>query len=64
MILYIELILMTFIKNAIIANSTLSWWGSFINNDNKKIIAPKEWFPDSSHIKKWDDTYTSNMILI
>jgi hypothetical protein len=62
--IYVELILMTFIKNCIIANSTFSWWGSFINNENKKIVAPKQWFAETSHIKEWSDIYTENMILI
>jgi hypothetical protein len=39
----IDLCLMTLCSDAIIANSSLSWWGAWlIKNENKKIIAPKK----------------------
>lgn len=52
---YVELYLMSMCNNVITCNSSFSWWGAWLNNNNNKIIiGPKIWFGEnySSYISE------------
>ncbi|MBQ6806747.1 MAG: alpha-1,2-fucosyltransferase [Lachnospiraceae bacterium] len=58
---YEELILMSRCKHNILANSSFSWWASYLNNNHrKKVFAPDKW------LNGWDcqDIYREDMTKI
>lgn len=60
-----DMFLMTKCKHNIIANSTFSWWGAFLNpNPQKLIFAPKNWYYDTTKNQQAMQIYPNSWILI
>lgn len=61
---YLDMQLMSLCKHNIIANSTYSWWGAWLNqNENATKIGPKEWLNKKSRYNI-DDIIPSNWLKI
>ena len=56
--------LMTECSSAIIANSSLSWWGAWLGKE-KDVVAPSKWFgSDPTVPKQWNDVYCEGWTVI
>lgn len=52
-----DMFLMTHCKDLIIANSSFSWWGAFLNNRHGRVIAPKKWVNREAKFDIWLDEW-------
>tara|TARA_Y100000034_G_scaffold21387_1_gene24609 strand:+ start:2823 stop:3584 length:762 start_codon:yes stop_codon:yes gene_type:complete len=40
----VDFAMITLCDHHILANSSFSWWSAWLNNNNKKVVAPANWF--------------------
>jgi hypothetical protein len=61
---YLDLAIMSLCDHHIIANSSFSWWGAWLNiSEDKKVIAPSKWFGPLL-VNDTSDIYCENWIKI
>ena len=46
---YIDICLMSLCSGGIIANSSMSWWGAWLQNDRGKVVAPHPWYGEKAY---------------
>ena len=61
---FIDLCLMSLCSGAIIANSSMSWWGAWLQNKKGKVVAPKTWFGPAYPNNDTKDLYLDDWILM
>jgi hypothetical protein len=61
---FVDLYKMSLCENHIIANSSFSWWGSYLSRKLGKVIAPDPWVGISYEKTGWRGIYRKEMIII
>lgn len=53
-----DMILMTYCRHLVMANSTFSWWGAFLNRQGGRIVAPSPWIRERGECDMYRDSWT------
>ena len=67
----VDMFLLTLCRYNILANSTFSWWGGWLNNNSDKVVIAPEfnlgwpdniWFPDQIKVEGWQYINVNNAL--
>ena len=61
---YTDLCLMSLCQGAILAPSTLGWWGAWLQNGKGTVVAPKKWFGSQMSHLDLSDLFPDNWITL
>ena len=59
-----QMIKMSMCKHNIIANSSFSWWGAYLNPYKSNVYYPKVWFGSAQGVKVMSDLFPPNWTII
>ena len=59
-----EFFLLSQCEHHILANSSFSWWASYLSPNNGTVVAPKKWFGKKSNVNSTKDLYLPNWMVI